>query len=53
MSLAYCFDCLERIDWCKCGNPSNEEIYGKMVDFERGYRQCLEDYNLIDNREKK
>lgn len=43
MSLAYCYDCLERTDECTCDNPSNEEIYGETrVAYLRGYRDALE-----------
>lgn len=27
MSIAYCKDCLERIDQCECDNPSGEIVY--------------------------
>lgn len=43
MSLAYCYDCLERIDQCKCGNLSGKEVYGeKRVAYLRGYRDAKE-----------
>ena len=43
MSLAYCFDCLERIDECKCGNPSEKEVFGEIrVGYLRGYRDAKE-----------
>lgn len=41
MSLAYCFDCLVRIDECKCDNPSGEYIYGETrVAYEQGKRDA-------------
>ena len=41
MSLAYCYDCLIRVDECECGNPSNSEVYGeKRVSYLQGYRDA-------------
>lgn len=57
MSLAYCFDCLERIDQCTCGNKSDKIIYGEnRVSYERGYRDALkeEEYsNYEETRHRK
>jgi hypothetical protein len=44
MSLAYCRDCLEREDQCKCVNPSGAVVYGeKSVSYVEGYRAGYED----------
>lgn len=41
MSMAYCYDCLERIDQCECDNPSDRHIYGELrVAYLEGYRDA-------------
>ena len=30
MSMAYCFDCLEPVHICGCGNSSGREIFGDI-----------------------
>lgn len=41
MSLVYCFDCLERIDNCECGNPSDRTVHGELrIAYIQGYRDC-------------
>jgi len=43
MSLAYCFDCLKRIDECECNRPSDKIIYGELrVAYMEGYRDAKE-----------
>ena len=43
MSLAYCYDCLERADACTCGNQSGEVVYGELrTSYLRGYRDAKE-----------
>lgn len=42
MSLAYCFDCLERWDECKCTNSSGQ-VFGEIRrSYIRGYRDAKE-----------
>ena len=44
MSLAYCYDCLIRIDECTCGNPSTKEVFGETrVAYLEGYRDAKND----------